>query len=426
VARGVSSLAALLVLWPAPGWADAGARELPVDPGVPAVMLVTSPKGRSPTVSGSEILRMASEMLRERTDLRLLSPEQAELEQGQLDLCSGAGRLGCWTRACRPDYQRLLLDEVAADAPFEALKGKLDRTAPAFLFVVLVVPEAKGDNPADRVSWLLIDLEYALRELHQARRSRAAEGTEDAIFSLAVASVMGSHAVSAASQLHDELAKAIEQFQPLFERAGHWLPYGEIDLVGGGAGHQIEVDGQLVGESGEAGTRLVRVRPGRRAVRLVPRVDAALQPFATSVEVSRDQPARVRADLIPLPGTSSVLRSVSLWGGLGLVAAGATMVVRAAIPASDPQPVDVCFEGHCPAQRNGYFRTFCDLAHPTAPCGGVMVAPLGFSLVGAGAVWAGGALMSDPTDDGSPWLRMLVGVGLGAVGYGISALASGH
>jgi hypothetical protein len=418
-----SFVAAAVVAASAPA-AASSSKELAVDAGIPAVLFVTSPKGRSPRVGASEILRLASQLLRSRTDLRLESPEQAGLDRRQLDGCSGAGRLACWTRAARPDYEQLLMREPAlGEASFDkAVKPRLEAGAgPAFLFVALVVPE--GDA-GDRVSWLMLDLVQAVRQIQLARRPGGPTGQalEDVIYESAVASVMATRVANDAADLGGELTAAVEQsFRPLFEHTEHWRPYGEITLLGGAPGQQVELDGQLVGEAGEGSTRLLYVRPGKHAIRVVPKPDEALDPFVGEVQVGRESAATVHAELSA--ARSAGLRTGLLWGGVGAAIAGGVLVARAAAGTGAPGAVAVCLDSRCmPPPRPG-FLSFCDLAHPGTECGGPRVAPVGFGLLAAALVWSGGNLLLDAESD-SPWLRLAGGLALGAAVFGAATLAS--
>jgi hypothetical protein len=180
----------------------------------------------------------------------------------------------------------------------------------------------------------------------------------------------------------------------------------------------IEIDGQRVGETGDGPTKLARVRPGLHGLRLVPPPDQELLPLARTIEVKKDAPELVRLALERAPFEPAWIPSALTWTGIGALTAGAAMVLVAALP-SGPQPIELCSAGRCRPESGG-FRTFCDLAHPDAACGGVMVAPLGLSLIGTGAAWAGGGFV---LDDNAPslWLRTGIGLVLGAAIYGLAA-----
>jgi hypothetical protein len=51
--------------------------------------------------------------------------------------------------------------------------------------------------------------------------------------------------------------------------------------------------------------------------------------------------------------------------------------------------------------------------------GALLGLPLGYSLAGAGVAWALGAWLGD---EEIPWLEALIGLGIGVVAYGTSAL----
>ena len=55
--------------------------------------------------------------------------------------------------------------------------------------------------------------------------------------------------------------------------------------------------------------------------------------------------------------------------------------------------------------------------------GGVLIAPLGYSLVGTGAAFSVGSLLTG--DNEIPWIPVVVGLGIGALSYGLSTALNG-
>jgi hypothetical protein len=391
-----------------------------VDPGDGAVMLISAPKGASPVTSSSDVFRIAAPLLREHTRLRLVSPEQAGLDKRRLDACAGATRLGCWTREARRDYDLALVNTPElASAPFESVVAHLDPRAPKVLFVILLVPE----RGRDKLSCLMIELEPALRAVHRGR-SGGSSSIEDAIFETAVFSRIGTETIENTADLDAVLhTLVLRDLRPVLERQNRWEPYGQIALTTVEADLAVEVDGRPVGRSAAGLNELVAVEPGKRRVVVSRPGDERLLPFVAEVEVKRGESVALRAELF---ASSLWAHRVSLYGGLGAAVGGAVLLGAAVAGIGAARTEDVCVRGTCSPAPGG-FLTSCDVLRPgSAPCGGVLLAPLGYGLLAFGAAAAGGALFEDAETDDSAWWRLAIGLATGALAYGASALLSGR
>jgi hypothetical protein len=126
---------------------------------------------------------------------------------------------------------------------------------------------------------------------------------------------------------------------------------------------------------------------------------------STSVLVEPDGVARV--DVLGPPPTP--LRAITFWSGVGVAVVGVGVLVAALALAPSAESVSPCAGSGCVSESDRRFY------RP----GGVLLAPLGYSLIGAGSVAGlGAALIADDL-----WIALSIGAGivLGASAYGISA-----
>lgn len=388
-----------------------------VDERVPVVLLVLTPGASVPGARTSDLQRIAAEVLRRKTDLNLLSLEQAGADAARIADCHG--KLGCWVRAVRPDYDRLQT-ELPTDTSY-----------PRFLIALSIL--AKPGAP-ERLSAVLLETDAVLAFDHAFPRSGAGweEKLENRVFELAEQSPPVTADLSDAARVRAYFERLFEsEWRGAFEKSGHWEPHGAVLITCSIAGRTIELDGAAVGVTRKGTTRLTGVAPGKRRITVAGRSGRA--PFEATVEVTPGASAAITAEVEAEErpaGAGAIVRGATFWSGVGLAAIGVGLSTYAAV--ATPSKIAVCLDapgggsGLCPPERE--FLSFCELSSDDpAACGGskgVLVAPLGFSFIGAGGAWALGSALFGGEDD-VPWIPLAAGLVLGAVAYGVSAALGG-
>jgi hypothetical protein len=282
------------------------------------------------------------------------------------------------------------------------VRAELSKRNASFLAVM--------STSAGRTSAVLIDLDEALR---------CADGGGD---DEAIAQCATDRALLA-TRLPEQIGEASawvealvgETFRPALEKAGHWEPYGSIDMTIDRSDALVSLDGKPLGRA-TGNARIESVRPGARKVELE---HPEAQPFEAALEVRRGQVASIDVVLESNAGTH-LARTLTLWSGVGIGAIGIGLSIWAAVASASARD-HYCVGDECSGSD---FSTIGDLTRTGdrlgRPEGGVLALPLGYSIAGAGAAFSLGALFIGE-DEELPWIAWLVGVGVGGLAYGISA-----
>lgn len=390
LARVAAALAAVIVAWPA----VAEERVLRLGARSPIAVVVAAPTGDEARVRSSELIRVVDELLRARTDLALQLVEASALADCQ-------GRLVC-------------LVEKVGGGP--AAGGE----PPSYL---LVLSNVTRTGEPDRLSAQLVDVARAQETVARASRGGMIDTWMDQ-----VEATLNEEALSTERAAIADLAAAQRvitewlerRFAPTLQAADHWEPYGEVVVVTERAGLELRVDGQAVGTTEAGRTRVTEVRAGPRVLALV---GPMVERFEATVTVVRGETVTLEPELTSARSAAAVRDAVMI-SGVVLATAGVVAGVLA-LAAADGDVVSHCFQG-APGCADG--TSFVGSSASTAPAaqlepvetGGVLLLPLGYSLLGAGAVWAVGAWLSE---DEVPWLPVLVGLGVGTLAYAVSAAA---
>ncbi|MEM7678496.1 MAG: hypothetical protein AAF449_21100, partial [Myxococcota bacterium] len=204
---------------------------------VPVVVIVLTPFGSESAVGTSRFVRATAEILKKHTDLRALSAEQAGLDLRALAECPARRQLTCWSQLVNG----------------EAARGQI-----TFPYVFGLAVRRIRDG-VDRVSITMLDAALADK---YAGPSLAAE-QEDLLFS----TTPRTRPVRIPSAPDDALSDALEQLiveslaQPL-QKAGHWHPFGTVEMSSGCDRCEVAVDGRLVGISTDGRMRIEGLRAG--------------------------------------------------------------------------------------------------------------------------------------------------------------------
>ncbi|MBK6685066.1 MAG: hypothetical protein IPG45_11420 [Deltaproteobacteria bacterium] len=402
---------------------NADAAEIILQNRRPLAFIMFTPSGDTGATRSSEIIRWVSELFDQHTDFRLERRDADEAVE-----C--AGRLGCLAELVRADYQREGLRlENGSYGPYADHLNKLKEKKAVYPQYLLIVSKV-ADEDVDRISLTLLDTDAALEVIHEADRKKDGWRRDAEARVAQVAPVAKERSVEAKSE--DEARRFIEdrirgELRRRFEDEGHWEPYGIVELQCPVAGVAIKLDGTTVGTTRAGQTRLLNVLEGRHQLAFE---SPDFRPDERTVEVKRRETTQQRVDLMPLTSTSSTLRTATLWGGVGVAALGLGAVAFAVFRA-DPDVVTYCpvvgEGGDCGGSQFitfGYdtdpVPTFNEEVNP----GGLMIAPLGLSLVGMGATWALGTLLFG-TEEDLPWPQIVAGVLVGAAGYGVALALNG-
>lgn len=334
----------------------------------PLSVVLLAPLGALSVVDASAVIALLSSELKTRTDLKVVA-----LEAERANDCAGA--LHC------------LIERTGARPP---------------LFLVLSAVRSKVGG--DRISATLVDVAEDAVLLRP-------EWTE----------------IPDAAALERFVARLINvELKPMFESRGAWEPYGSLSIHGLPAGTQISVDGVMRGVAGEEDAELVGLSPGERSILLE---HAAIEPVSATVQIARGERAALHPAIAAKRSDASAFRAAVSWTGAGVAAIGAGMVVYA-VAADRPQVL--CLTGALDRSRcasGGAFPRSNDGGRGAPELdvtrgGGVALAPLGYSILATGALWALGAwLFGDERDP--PWIALAAGVGAGALSFTLSTALEG-
>jgi hypothetical protein len=379
----------------------------PASAEAPLAFLWLTPTGRTAHVRSSALLAELDERLERDTDLDLEPIDAARVTECR-------GRLSCIVQAARPEYDRSVYALPNGTlAPYSEHQQFVRDRGLRVPTLLLILTGIESDG-TDSLTGILVDTERAL----QFRHARDAMDRE-AERQLRETAVVGGGfraSVGGPDELQPVLDRLVERhLRPVLEATGHWRPYGMLRVESPVVGAGIEVDGRLVGTTEPGATRLERVRPGRRRVRVE---HPEFRPFDTVVEVARQQTTTVQVELQPLPsGASRGIRNGLMWSGVLMAAAGTGITIAGIVDASDAPTVA------CPDCSGFRFRTF-GATPPEDPVmaaeeSGPLAVPLGYSLMLTGASWSIGSLLT-PKEQ-VPWIPLVAGLAGGAAAYAISA-----
>jgi hypothetical protein len=315
--------------------------------------------------------------------------------------------------------------ERAADCA-GSLSCLIDRTRPrSALFLVLSAVSGKQN---DRLSATLVDLRAARRELARPDL-KDREAKDAAITEHAVLLRPRAKEIAGAEDLQKWLRDLVAvELRPTLEEQSSWEPFGAIALDGLPKGAAIALDGVTLRVLQTESVRIAGVRPGLRTLTIEhPETETAV----VSLEVTRGETEELVPVLIKKKAAPSSLREPLFWTGTGAAVFGAGLFVYAIAAAG--QTETVCLTSDPASSRcNGIdplHRSGDDPAGAprffSAPGGGLALAPLGYSIFGAGAVWALGALLFGDERE-APWIPLLAGAGLGVLSFALSTVLDGE
>jgi len=303
-----------------------------------------------------------------------------------------------------------------ADAEIRTCEGRLaciverargaSAGAPPTLLLIVSVRATPGQP--DLVSSILVD---GTQAQEVTRKARLAGADADAIEEQIAAEVLlrAPLATVADAAGLESLAQAlVASFQPAFAARGLWKAFGRVVLTVE-PGVPVELDGQLLGLSGET-TTLVDIPPGPHRI-TVTRPDG---PTLRQVAVTAGSSFVISAapDEVAMSGTRKIQ-----WAGGVVAAVGVATLVAGIIGRSETRPMT------CNPAGEAKFVCRQDAFERLTEGSGPLVIPLGYSTASAGAAMAfGPMLVSEETLDSPWWIAVAASVLVS--GYVISEAAN--
>jgi hypothetical protein len=360
-------------------------------------------------------------------ELKLYEPDNP-------DILNCSGKLSCIVLRVRAeDYDfAKLRDSFPRYAGYRSHLVDSKKRYPSELVLLSLYQGAGG---VDRISAQLVDTDRALAAYHDADRRDAQweRRVEEEIEEQAVLVRGEVRQVKGPGEARTYLVGLIErEFRRNFEDNGWWDAFGRIEITGVPAGMAVLLDGAMVGTTQPERTVLVEVSPGERVIGLD---HAEYAPFSAPLTVAPRTAAALRPAL-SARNRSTLANSVVFWSGVAAGAAGVAITGVAIARASSEKVTVYCgtFPGASTASCGGpEFLAFEPAAAGGDPLGRsgdpnpghLLIAPLGYSLLAAGAVWTLGALLASDTGE-VPWIPLLIGATAGAAAYGVSAALDGQ
>lgn len=371
--------------------APVSARTLDLSRREPFALAILTPAGRMSTTTAPELERTVAAVLQGTTNLDV-TPFTAR------DLAECRGRLACMVRLVRSERP----------SPGSGAAG-----APRFLLVLSAIPS----EHTDYVSAAVIDTEAALAVLS----ARASDDELEARITERALAVPEEHVeVADAGAFSAFLERLLlERCRAALEAAGHFKPYGGIELSGARAGATVRVQDRDLGsfEPQDAGSlSIAGLSPGRHRVEVRHPEEAT---FVALVDVLRGQAVALPVVFPPRAGRYQGVREGVFWTGVGVAIAGVAIGTYA-LASGGVAEVNCWGGADCPSSFRRFggpgaeSRVFEDPAG-----GGVPIGPLGYSALAAGLSMAGTVWLTGD-DRELPWLPVVIGVATGALSFGLS------
>lgn len=226
---------------------------------------------------------------------------------------------------------------------------------------------------------------------------------------------------SPGAPIEEVIEVLLEAARPRLVASGVWAESGTLKIRAP-AGLEVRIDGVRVANTGEDGGVVERVAAGAHRVELSDPLGRYSDPGAAVIVAGG---AIVEHDPGLTTGAAPMLRGATVLGGVALGLAGASLLTWVALSPTDVEVLSVCPAEQCTKSGAGFRRSseLLEGGDPTAPRG-PLVAPLGYSLLGAGLTMVGGTLLIGDEWE-VPWLAWLLGAAVGGAAYGLSEAFGG-
>ncbi len=309
------------------------------------------------------------------------------------------------------DFRSALIDDAVIKECETRLPCVLSRiqSERAQTAYVALLSNVSQPNRGDLLTMWLIDVEraHALRSTDEAR-------WEERIFSEAIVVQSVRAEVSGEAEAERVLHQLF--FGPVrkaLEPKDHWLPFGSLLLQLPNTNFEIRIDDHPIHLNTRTTWRIGAIRPGTRRVTLT---HPDFLPWQGELRIQKQVESTLQPELIPR-ADPRLARQVVGWGGAAMALSG--VVVSAIALSRNDSRVLYCGASDpaaCP-QSQRWAGSSYDPANPAANAG-VALLPIGLGLALAGSVMAGGVWLTD--EQQSPWWPLVIGLGAGGAGFGLS------
>lgn len=391
-------------------WAEDPAKELRVVDRQPLSLCVYYPQKKGRYASSTDMLKFVSVASSNTTDL-----EPSSLTDAEITECAALTTpVKCFVE--RIDATRRA--RSAATPGEEAARSRRD-----LLLVVAARPSEDGDE--ELVSAALIDVGTAI-DLIDKMSNRAPDEVEAKIIERALLARPEPAKVGSSEDASQFIVRLFERdFREALEKTNHWQPYGMVDIKTNVGPLSVTINDTIpAGVTAPSGiTRLKGVRIGPTKIGLSGNDD--VRPWEQTVEVKSKEITLVTPVFEAAPNSLIPVTNlaVELFGG-ALFAVGTAFLIHGIL--ADPAGTEVCFSnsGACLTDplwiRFGYASDPNGVQLQQSPNGGgPAIAPLGYSMMGAGLVMGLGTLLFGD-DENLPWIQVVAGLALGVTAYTVS------
>jgi len=404
----------LLVASALPARADEGAIDVSDRP--PLAFVLNTPTGAAARTRTSDLIRLIDDVTRASTGLKLETVDESVTKGCR-------GRLLCVVMRIRTDYDREALREPSGRfRPYYDHLAELRGRNVVYPKLLLFITNITRDGEPDRLSAQLIDTDIALEAYHSAlREGEDWEANVEALANEKAVSTPRTEVESSAGAAAFVKALFSEHLRASFVEHKVWEPFGRLDLTAAIPGLELRLDGTSIGVTQPGNvTHVTGVLPGKHELR----IDGPdIRPFVATIEVVKGQTLALDTalDVRPTQTTRVAQTMTFVAGAAAIVGGGVVTVLAIATPSGDAG--GVCYRGvqaSCETGQELLRSSYDSGRFNDQNGGGVLLAPLGYSLVAGGATWMLGTWLYTDGDD-VPWIPLVAGVAVGALSYGISA-----
>ncbi len=393
-----------------------------VGPRLPVLIHLEAPNW--PQKPQAKLIQIARKTLELRSILTLGTLEEHGIPPASMKACAGKDGLLCWILAARPDYNDNLRQDAAGFVrPYARHLESLRRTkVPYARYLLVLSVHAAGRNNVP-ISAVLINTDRALKIFHLADREahRWRDQAESDVFRNATYTT----SIRASLDSQQAITAFFDRFwasvSPQFKSSGHHNPHGNLEIETNKEGLLIEVDGRPLGRTLSGTTPILRLKEGPHHLQL--KDPTQKHPVSThTFEIIRGNTLPIKPVILRTRHSATeIARQTTLWGGVALATAGATLTLYTLLRPQHRVYFKTCSRNPCDGPAGGFINTTelgkLDAFGPSDPSG-IAAAPLGYSLAIAGATLSLGTLLQD--DSEIPWIPLCLGITAGFLSYGLS------
>ncbi len=279
--------------------------------------------------------------------------------------------------------------------------------APQQLLVTHVTDLGGGEHQV-RLAMLDPELAAAAQAAAKQRHPGDTEAAEALIFEDAVRTGVHSGPLRTDEQSEQVILRFLKRHEGWLVRARQWRATSQLELQlpeGSRPGAEVQL-GSLTITPSESLVRIERVRSGVYPL-AIRSTEGRYQPLRLQITVPTSSVVQLSLPPLDFSTRGRALRQTARWTGVATFAAGTAFLVHSVVRAAkSSDTVMACTDD-------------CDL-NTFVPIGPLLEAPLGYSLMAAGAVWTTGSFVEGESYEAPLW-SVIAGAVLGGAAYGLSA-----